>query len=147
MIGRRLGVTLCSSVAVATLTAIAAAQTQIPPSVEFSVPKPPTVALSDSGAFLSYELHVTNLTPSAMYLRRVEVFDANSHASVFTLADSALIRALNRVAPPTCRAADSNQSPGRRVSSGVGARADSRGGPRVRLSLDPRRRETIRRPS
>ncbi len=108
---RRLGVTLCSSVAVAASTATAGAQTQIPPSVEFSVPKPPTVALSDSGAFLSYELHVTNLTPAAMYLRRVEVLDANSHASVFTLADSALIRALTRVAPPTCRATDTTSRP------------------------------------
>lgn len=59
----------------------AGAQTRIPPSGEFSVPKAPTVALSDSGAFLSYELHVTNLTPTAMYLRRVEVLDANSRAS------------------------------------------------------------------
>ncbi len=81
MIRRCLGVTLCSSVAVAaSQRATVAAQTQIPPSVEFSVPKPPTVAVSDSGAFLSYELHVTNLTPTAMYLRRVEVLDADSHA-------------------------------------------------------------------
>jgi murein DD-endopeptidase MepM/ murein hydrolase activator NlpD len=111
VIRRRLGVTLCSSVAVAASAATVAAQTQIPPSVEFSVPKPPTVALSDSGAFLSYELHVTNLTPAAMYLRRVEVLDAASHATVFTLADSALIRALTRVAPPTCRATDATSRP------------------------------------
>ncbi len=111
MIRSCLGVTLFSSVAVAASTATAAAQTQIPPSVEFSVPKPPTVALSDSGAFLSYELHVTNLTPTAMYLRRVEVLDAGTHASVFTLADSALIRALTRVAPPTCRPTDTTNRP------------------------------------
>ena len=46
-----------------------------------------------------------------MYLRRVEVLDAASHATVFTLADSALIRALARVAPPTCRATDTTSRP------------------------------------
>jgi len=91
------------------LAGVAGAQTQIPPSVEFNVPKPPTVAVSDSGAFLSYELHVSNLTPTAMYLRRVEVLDANTRASVFTLADSALVRAITRVAPPTCRADQTNR--------------------------------------
>ena len=87
----------------------AGAQAQIPPSVEFSVPKAPTVAVSDSGAFLSYELHVTNLTPTAMYLRRVDVLDANGRAAVFSLSDGALIRALSRVAPPTCRADQTNR--------------------------------------
>ena len=107
MIRRRL--ILCFSAVVAVPSATVGAQTQIPPSVEFSVPKPPTVAVSDSGAFLSYELHVTNLTPGAMYLRRVEVLDATSHALVFTLADSALMRAVARVAPPTCRQDQTNQ--------------------------------------
>jgi len=109
VIGRRL-VAACFLVGAAASAAAAGAQTQIPPSVEFNVPKPPTVAISDSGAFLSYELHVTNLTPAAMYLRRVEVLDA-SHASVFALSDSAMIRALARVAPPTCRAADTTSRP------------------------------------
>jgi murein DD-endopeptidase MepM/ murein hydrolase activator NlpD len=112
VIRRRLRTSFCSIVAGAASAASAGAQTQIPPSVEFSVPKPPSVALSDSGAFLSYELHVTNLTPTAMYLRRVEVLDAASHATVFALADSALIRALARVAPPTCRATDTTSRPG-----------------------------------
>jgi len=68
---------------------------QIPPSVEFRVPKPPTLAMSDSGAFLAYELHVTNLTPSAMRLIKVEVFDAsNPENVVMTLTDSALLRAV-----------------------------------------------------
>lgn len=96
-------------VAGAVAPALAAAQTQIPPSIEFSVPKPPTVAMSDSGAFLSYELHVTNLTPTAMYLRRVDVLDASSHAVVFSIADSALVPAFGRVAPPTCRKEQENR--------------------------------------
>ncbi len=96
---------------------VVGAQTLIPPSVEFSVPKPPTVAISDSGAVLSYELHVTNLTATAMYLRRVEVLDAKSRGVVFTLADSALLPAFSRVAPPTCRP---NQTGQRRDSAGAG---------------------------
>ena len=47
-------------VAAATLPA------QIPSAIEVRVPKPPTVAVSDSGAFLAYELHVTNLTTGAL---------------------------------------------------------------------------------
>jgi murein DD-endopeptidase len=69
----------------------------IPPSVEFRVPKPPTVAVGDSGAFLAYELHVTNLTPGGLALRRVEVRAANDTTRVlFTLADTALLRVLTR---------------------------------------------------
>ena len=75
------------------------AQAQIPPSIEFRVPKPPTVAVSDSGAFVAYELHVTNLTSTPMTLRRVEVIDDASHATVMSLADSALLRVIVRPAP------------------------------------------------
>jgi murein DD-endopeptidase MepM/ murein hydrolase activator NlpD len=86
-----------------------AAQAQIPPSVEFSVPKPPAVAVSDSGAFLSYELHVTNLTPAPMSVRRVEVLDASTHSVLLSISDSALLRAYARVAPATCRADQVNR--------------------------------------
>jgi murein DD-endopeptidase MepM/ murein hydrolase activator NlpD len=69
----------------------------LPPSVEFRVPKPPTVAVGDSGAFLAYELHVTNLTPNPLVLRRVEVRAVNDTGRVlFALADSALARVLTR---------------------------------------------------
>jgi len=83
---------------VATPSAVGA-QAQIPPSIEFRVPKAPTVALSDSGAFVAYELHVTNLTSTPMTLRRVEVIDDASHATVMNLADSALLRVIVRPAP------------------------------------------------
>lgn len=73
---------------------------QIPPSIEFRVPKPPTVAVSDSGAFLAYELHVTNLAANPMALKRVDVLDAERGDNVvFSLADSALFRAVARPAP------------------------------------------------
>lgn len=72
---------------------------QIPPSIEFSVPKPPTIANSDQGAFLSYELHVTNLTATPFTLRSVEVLDAATHAPIFAIADTPLVRAIARPAP------------------------------------------------
>lgn len=76
-----------------------AAHAQIPPSIEFRVPKSPTVAVSDSGAYVAYELHVTNLTSTPMTLRRVEVIDDVSHATMMNLADSALLRVMARPAP------------------------------------------------
>ena len=67
------------------------AQANIPPSVELRVAKPPTVAAGDAGSFLTYELHVTNLTPDVLGLRSVEVFDASdSTRALLTLGDSAL---------------------------------------------------------
>ncbi|MDB4876729.1 MAG: peptidase [Gemmatimonadetes bacterium] len=84
------------------LVSARAASAQIPPNVEFRVPKPPTVAVSDSGAFLSYELHVTNLTATPLTLKRVEVFDAAKGGRVIwnlSAADSSLQRALARPAP------------------------------------------------
>jgi len=74
------------------------ARAQIPPSIEFRVPKPPTVAVSDSGAYVAYELHVTNLTSTPMVLRRVEVLDDATQATVMSLADSALLRVMARPA-------------------------------------------------
>ena len=86
--------------AIAATPSAAHAQAKIPPSIEFRVPKPPTVAVSDSGAFVAYELHVTNLTSTPMTLRRVEVIDDASRATVMSLADSALLRVIVRPAPP-----------------------------------------------
>jgi murein DD-endopeptidase MepM/ murein hydrolase activator NlpD len=74
--------------------------TPIPSAVEFRVPKAPTVANSDSGTFVGYELHVTNLTPGAMSLRRVEVLDADKGTVLSSLADSALLRAVARAGAP-----------------------------------------------
>ena len=89
------------------LAAIAAAATivmpaadahgQIPPSVEFRVPKTPTVAFTDSGAVLAYELFVTNLTAMPMTLRRVEVVSAGKVLSSLSDADTSLQRATSRV--------------------------------------------------
>lgn len=68
---------------------------QLPPAVEMYVPTPPTVAPGDGAPFLAYELHVTNLAPTPLALRRVEVVSADREGRVLlTLADSALGRAL-----------------------------------------------------
>jgi peptidase M23-like protein len=91
---------------------------QIPPSVEFRVPKPPTVATTDSGAFMVYELHVTNLTAMPLTLKRVEVLAVDAgkpgHA-VIDLADTALFRATARPAPAI--------PPAERMTIGGGLRA------------------------
>jgi hypothetical protein len=103
-------------VAASIAAARAAGAQQIPPSIEFRVPKPPTVAVSDSGAFLVYELHVTNLTAAPMMLRRVEVFDADKRADVVAnLADSVLLRAVGRPAPATPATDRTNIAGGVRV--------------------------------
>jgi hypothetical protein len=93
-------VSIIIAVAVLAATLQRDARAQIPPSIEFRVPKTPTIAVSDSGAFIVYELHVTNLTSTPMRLRRVEVLDADKRSVVVsTLADSALLRAITRPAP------------------------------------------------
>lgn len=75
------------------------AAAQIPSSIEFRVPKPPTVAVSDSGGILGYELHVTNLTTAPVKLTRVDVLDAGG-ATIGSLADSALLAAIARPGLP-----------------------------------------------
>jgi len=71
---------------------------QIPPSVEFRVPKTPTVAVTDSGTILGYELFVTNLTSAPLTLRRVEVLSAAGKVlATLADADSSLQRATSRV--------------------------------------------------
>src|SRR5688572_4089607 len=92
----RMRPSLVAGVLVAMFAANVGAQVSIPPSVEFRVPKPPTVAAGDSGAFLSYELHVTNLTPAGLTLQRVEVLNATGGSTLLTLGDSGLTRVLTR---------------------------------------------------
>ena len=89
---------LAAIAAVATIVMPAAdAHGQIPPSVEFRVPKTPTVAFTDSGAVLAYELFVTNLTAMPMTLRRVEVVSAGKVLLSLSDADTSLQRATSRV--------------------------------------------------
>ena len=89
---------LAAIAAAATIVMSAAdAHGQIPPSVEFRVPKTPTVAFTDSGAVLAYELFVTNLTAMPMTLRRVEVVSAGKILSSLSDADTSLQRATSRV--------------------------------------------------
>ena len=67
-----------------------AAHAQIPSFVELRVPKPPTVAVNDSGAVLVYELHVTNLTAAPIRIRRVDVLN-DGGGVIHSLADSAAL--------------------------------------------------------
>jgi hypothetical protein len=89
-------------VLVATPLASGVAQgASLPPFLELRVPKPPTVATSEHGSFLAYELHVTNFAPQQMTLKKVDVGTAGGTASgerrvLLSLADSALVRAVTR---------------------------------------------------
>ena len=78
----------------------AGAQTiAFPPFLELRVPKPPTVAASESGSFLAYELHVTNFASQTVTLKQVEVATAGADGArhvLFTLGDSALTRSISR---------------------------------------------------
>lgn len=80
--------------ALALLPATLTAQTQLPPFLELRVPKPPTIAVAEGKAFLAYEMHVTNFAGATTTLKRVEVLSGGK--VIFTLADSALTRALSR---------------------------------------------------
>jgi murein DD-endopeptidase len=92
------------------------ADAQFPPSIEFRVPKPPTLAAGDSGSFLAYELHVTNITPALMQLKRVEVLDGdNLTRSLLALADTGITRVLTRPG--------SNVLPSQRSNIAGGSRA------------------------
>lgn len=71
--------------------------TGFPPAIEVRVPKAPTVMHGGGQTVLPYELHVTNLTPRAFTLQRVDVLDDATGSTLFTLADSALTRSIARV--------------------------------------------------
>ncbi len=76
---------------------------QIASPLELRVPKPPTLATIDGQGVLVYELHLTNFSPVAQNIRRIEVLDDATPVHVLlTLEDSALANAMLRpgVSPP-----------------------------------------------
>lgn len=96
------GVVLASAV----VTASAGAQlADRPVMIEARVPKAPSVATGANGAFLVYEIWVTNLEPRELKWTRVEVTDARGR-TLHTLADSALWRDLARPGQGNIGAAD-----------------------------------------
>jgi len=76
--------------------AFAQSSISFPPFLEMRIPKPPTVAASEKGPFLAYEVHVTNFTPQPVTLKKVEVMSSPDPRVVFTLSDSGLMRAVSR---------------------------------------------------
>ena len=87
---------------VASLTLVFAASAalgqgvSLPPFLEMRVPKPPTVATGENGSFLAYEVHVTNFTALPVTLKRLDVMSPPDQRVVFSLTDSALMRAVSR---------------------------------------------------
>lgn len=65
--------------------------------IEARVLKAPTVASLSDGAFLVYELHVTNFEGRELTWTGLEIIDATSGATVFSLADTALAREMTRL--------------------------------------------------
>ena len=76
--------------------AFAQSSISFPPFLEMRVPKPPTVANAENGPFLAYEVHVTNFTPQPVTLKKLEVLSSPDQRVVFTVGDSALMRAVTR---------------------------------------------------
>jgi hypothetical protein len=69
----------------------------LPPPLELRVPKPPTIGTGVDGAFLAYELHVTNFGGQPLTLRAVEVLGADpARGALFTLSDSTLGQSIAR---------------------------------------------------
>jgi hypothetical protein len=89
---------LCLGVLGTAIAPAAFAQSSIsfPPFLEMRVPKPPTVATAENGPFLAYEVHVTNFTPQPITLKKLEVMSSSDQRVIFTLGDSALMRAVTR---------------------------------------------------
>ena len=139
-------ISFCSRVAaevligVAALASMVGAQAQIPPSIEFRVPKAPTLATGDSTPFLAYELHVSNLTPTSVTIQRVEVLDgANRSRVLATLQDSALLREVIRLGPNVPLAERATIGGGFRVAVDMWIPLDRNDAPttlRHRLTID-----------
>lgn len=80
-----------------TSAAPARGQAQLPPALELRVPKAPTVANSVDGAFLAYELHVTNFGAQPLTLRAVEVVSTDpAHRLLYSATDSTLLQSIAR---------------------------------------------------
>lgn len=92
-----------ASLSIACLAVATPTAAQLASPLELRVPKPPTVASLDGQGVLVYELHITNFSPAAQDIRRVEVLDDATPSHVLaTLEDSALANAMMRpgLAPP-----------------------------------------------
>jgi hypothetical protein len=70
---------------------------QIAPPVELRVPKPPSLGAGETGPFLVYELHVTNMSAVPLTVKSVDVTTADATPrTLYTLTDSALAQSLAR---------------------------------------------------
>lgn len=65
--------------------------------IEARVLKPPTVATLNDGAFLVYELHVTNFEARELTWTGLDLLDGTSGATILSLADTALARDMTRL--------------------------------------------------
>jgi hypothetical protein len=80
-----------------------------PALIEARVPKPPTIASGNDGAYLVYEVHVTNFEAREITWTGLEALDAASGSSLFTLKDSALARDISRPGATGSQVAPANR--------------------------------------
>jgi murein DD-endopeptidase MepM/ murein hydrolase activator NlpD len=92
-----LAVILAATSATWPSAALRAQTYEFPPFFEVRVPKAPSVARGDNGAFLTYELLITNLEGETSTITKLEVLGGATDANVLlALADTALGRVLAR---------------------------------------------------
>ncbi|HEY2066021.1 MAG TPA: hypothetical protein VGG84_08665, partial [Gemmatimonadaceae bacterium] len=79
------------------LAGAARLRAQIAPPVELRVPKPPSLGAGETGPFLVYELHVTNMSAAPLTVKSVDVTTADATPrTLYTLTDSVLTQSLAR---------------------------------------------------
>jgi murein DD-endopeptidase len=101
--------------ALSTTSPLQAQLSGFPPAIEVRIPKPPTVTHGGGQTILPYELHITNLTGQPLTIQRVEALNADNGATLATLSDSALTRAIARVGVRVPLAERAHVGPGLRA--------------------------------
>lgn len=77
--------------------------------IEARVPKPPTIASGNDGAYLVYEVHVTNFEARELTWTGLEALDAATGTSLFALTDTALARDMSRPGATGSQVAPANR--------------------------------------
>lgn len=77
--------------------------------IEARVPKAPSIANGSEGAFLVYEVHVTNFEARELTWTGLEASDAATGAVLFSLVDSALAREISRPGATGTQVAPANR--------------------------------------
>ena len=95
------------AIAVASIGLVAFAQTRaVYPQLDVRIPVPPRPLIGGGSTHLAYELHITNLSPQAVTLNAVEVFDAVGARTLMMRLEGTALDAASRHAGPQPNAAE-----------------------------------------